>query len=123
MAKIEEYTVRGKTTRFTEYDSVDEIATIIETNGQFHDGTVEYIGHDTDCTAISFKHYQDPEFKVHRLIFTGNVELTLNLDLLIRCIYEIVLTVDDRVDVSFEGTGIIVKADKVKYQIQELVSG
>lgn len=122
MAKIEEYTVRGKTTRFTEYDTIDEIIAIIEQNDQFHDGTIEHIGHDSQCTSIGFKHYKDPEHTIRRLIFTGNVELMLNLDLLVRYIYEISYSIDNRLEFIFYGTGIIVEADNVKLQIQELLN-
>ena len=122
MKRIEHYTVRGKTTKFTEYDDVSEIIAVLEEKGLFHDGTVECISHDSDCTVIGFKHCGDPEHKIQRLIFTGNVELTLNLDLLVRHIYEISVSVDDRIDIFFDGTGIIVKADNIKLQIQERIN-
>ena len=122
MPKIEDCTIRGKATRFTEYDDINEIIAIIEESNQFHDGTIEHISHDPDTTIVSFKHYEDTEHKIRRLIFTGNVELTMNLDLLVRYIYEISCEIDDKINIYFDGTGIIVRADSVKYEIQELLN-
>jgi len=107
--------------RMTEYDTSAEIIAIIEENDQFHDSSIEFICHDSECTTIGFKHYEDSEHTIRRFIFTGNVELTLNLDLLVRYIYEIQYRVDDRIELLFDGTGIIVKADKVKLQFQEIL--
>lgn len=121
MPKIEDCTIQGKTTRFTEYNDIKEIIAIIGENDQFHDGTIEHISHDPDATIVSFKHHEDPEHKIRRLIFTGNVELTMNLDLLVRYIYVISCEIDDKIGIYFDGTGIIVKADSVKYEIQELL--
>lgn len=122
MANTELYTVRGKTTRFTKYDSLSEIEAIMEEKGYFHDGTVECISHDAECTSVAFKHYNDPEHTIQRLIFTGNVVLNLNLDLVIRSIYEIKFEGTERVTVFFDGIGIEVQADHVVLQIQELIS-
>ncbi len=121
MAKIEEYTVRGKTTRITEYDILTDIMAAIEENDYFHDGSIECITHEKECTIIGFKHYDDGEYKIRRLLFTGNVDLSLNLDLLVRYIYEIKFDLRTQIEVEFGGTGIIVKADAVKFQIQELL--
>ena len=114
--------VRDKTTRFTTYDDIAEIVAYLESKGNFHDGTVEAIGHDEESTTIGFKHYSDPEYTIHRLIFTGNVELRLNVDLLVRCIYEIQCDSKEKIDVFFDGTGIEVKADHVVLRIQELMT-
>lgn len=121
MKKVNTDTVQGKTTQFTEYDEIPEIIAFLEENDWFHDGTIEWIGHDADCTVIGFRGYQDAEHKITRLIFNENAELTLNLDLLVRCIYEIVLTAENRIEVYFGGTGITVKADSIKLQIRELL--
>ncbi len=121
MANIELCTVRGKTTRFTNYDTLPEIKAFLEEKGYFHDGTVEYLGHDVDCTVVGFKHYNDPEHTIQRLIFSGNVVLKLSLDLVIRNIYDIEFEVADRIMVFFDGTGIEVRADKVVLQVQELI--
>ena len=121
MVHTELYTVRGKTTRFTKYDSLSEIQAFMEEKGYFHDGTVECISHDAECTTVAFKHYSDPEHTIQRLILTGNVVLKLSLDLAIRSIYEIVFEGTERVTVFFDGTGIEVQADQVVLQIQELI--
>ena len=122
MAKIEDYTIHGKTTRITEYDILTDIMAIIEEKDYFHDGSIECIAHNKECTIIGFRHYNDAEYKVQRLIFTGNVDLLLSLDLLVRYIYEIKFNISNQIEVEFEGTGIIVKADNVKFEIQELLS-
>lgn len=122
MSKIEEYTIRGKITRVTAYESIDEIIAVIQAHEQFHDGFIEYIGHDPNGTTIVFKHYADPEYKIYRLVFTGNAELFLDLDLQVRYIYEVSIKADDRTEVFFDGTGIIVKADNVKLEVQELLN-
>ena len=122
MKKTEFFTVRDKTTRITTYNDMAEIVAYLESKGNFHDGTVETIGHDEESTSIGFKHYNDPEYTIHRLIFTGNVELRLNVDLLVRYIYEIQFGTEDGVDVFFDGTGIEVKADHVVLRIQELMT-
>lgn len=122
MKKTEFFTVRDKTTRITTYDDMAEIVAYLESKGDFHDGTIEVIGHDEESTTIGFKHYNDPEYTIHRLIFTGNVELRLDVDLLVRCIYEIQCRAEERVNVFFDGTGIEVTADHVVLQIQELMA-
>lgn len=122
MKKTELFTARGKTTRFTTYDEISEIVAYLEAKGDFHDGTVETIGHDEESTTIGFKHYGDPEYTIHRLIFTGNVELRLNVDLLVRCIYEIQCGMEERVNVFFDGAGIEITADHVTLQVQELIA-
>lgn len=121
MKKTELFTVGDKTTRLTTYDDISEIVAYLESKGNFHDGTVEIIGQDKGSTTIGFKHYSDPEYTIHRLIFTGNVELRLNVDLLIRCIYEIQCDFGERATVFFEGIGIKVKSDHVILQVQELI--
>ncbi len=121
MAKIEEYTVGDKTTRITEYDTIYDIMTIIDENDCFHDGSIEFITHNKKCTIVGFKHYNDAEYKIQRLIFTGNVDFSLSLDLLVRYIYEIKFDISSQIEVEFEDTGIIVKADKIKLEVQELI--
>ena len=122
MKKTELFTVLGKTTRLTSYNEVTEIKAYLESKDWFHDGTVESISHDKECTQIGFKHYNDPEYTIQRLIFTGNVELTMNLDLLVRHIYEITFEENQKTTVCFEGTAIEIQSDQVMLQIQELVS-
>lgn len=122
MVKTELFTVGGKTTRLTSYDEVSEIKAYLEYKDWFHDGTVESISHDKECTKIVFKHYNDPEHTIQRLIFTGNVDLTMNLDILVRHIYEITVEVNQRTTVCFEGIAIEIQADQVILQIQKLVS-
>lgn len=117
MAKITEHSVRGKNARITEYNDFAEILAIIEQNDRFHDGTVEFIAHNSIETVIGFKHYKD--HKIYRLVLTGNIEFSLELDLLQRYIYEIRYAIDKRIEVFFDGTGILTKADHVKLQIQE----
>ena len=122
MPKVMYYSGNGKTTQITEYEDVAEIIRYVEANGQFHDGTVEFVSHNSEGTVIGFKKYDDPEYKFHRIAFEGNVDLTMELDLLVRYIFEIAITTDGRVRVSFDGTGIAVIADHIKLEIQELIS-
>ena len=109
-------------TQFTTYDDMEEIVAYLESKGNFHDGTVEAIGHDEESTTIGFKHYSDPEYTIHRLIFTGNVELRLNVDLLVRSIYEIQCETGERVNVFFDGVGIEITANHVILRVQELIT-
>ena len=119
MSKTEYKTVCGNRFRFTEYDDITEIATFIAAHDLFHDASIEHIEHTAEHTTISVRHYADNEDTVHRLRFTGNVALIMDLDLLLRFIYEIELSVKDRIQASFEGTGIIVKSDKLTLITQE----
>lgn len=121
MAKIEDITTHGKTTRITEYDTLTDIIAIINENDQFHDGSIEYIEHNAEYTTIGFKHCNDGEHKIQRIVFIGNVDLLLDLDLLVRYIFEIRLDISNQIEVIFDGTGINVKADNIKLVVQELI--
>lgn len=122
MAKIEDYTIHDKTTRITEYDTITDIMAIIEEKDYFHDGSIEYIEHNAEYTTVGFKHYNDGEHKIQRIVFTGNVDLVLDLDLQQRYIYEIRFDISNQIEVIFDGTGINVKADNIKLVIQELLN-
>lgn len=122
MIKTEQFTVRGKTTQFTTIDDYQSIVAAIEARDAFHDGTIEHISHDSDCTSIAFHHYEDPEHKIYTLVFEGSVELQMNYDAQLRVIYEISLTNGDGVEVVFDGTGIIVKAEIVRLTMKELIN-
>ena len=122
MTKTEQITVRGKTTQFTTIDDYQNIVDAIEARDAFHDGTIEHISHDSDCTSIAFHHYEDPEHKIYTLVFEGSVELQMNYDAQLRVIYEISLTNGDGVEVVFDGTGIIVKAEIVRLTMKELIN-
>ncbi len=121
MVKIEDITTHGKTTRITEYDTLTDIMAIINANDQFHDGSIEYIEHNAEYTTVGFKHYNDGEHKIQRIVFTGNVDLVLDLDLLVRYILEIRFDISNQTEVIFDGTGINVKADDIKLIVQELI--
>ena len=119
MKKIEHFTVRGKTTQFTTIDDYQGIVKEIESRGLFHDCTIEHICHDAECTSISFHHYEDPEYKWYTLVFEGSVDLEMNYDARLLVIYEIAMTAGERIEVFFDGTGIIVKAEKIRLTIRE----
>lgn len=121
MTETKQITVGGKTTQFTTIDDFQGVMDAIEARGAFHDGTIEHIGHDADCTSITFHHYEDPEHKMYTLIFEGSVDLRMNYDARLLVIYEIAITAEDRIEAVFEETGIIIKADKVKLSIKELI--
>lgn len=121
MKNTEQFTMRGKTTQFTTIDDFQGIVEELESRGLFHDATIEHIGHDAECTSISFHHYEDPEYKMYTLVFEGSVDLQMNYDARLLVIYEIAMTAGDCIEAVFDGTGIIVKAEKVKLTIRELV--
>ena len=107
-------------TRITTIIGNEEIIDEVNAREQLHDWSLEYISCNGKDAQITAKSYED-ETLFHFYIKEVQ-KYNIDLDLVVRWLYEVNIEVSNDISIIFDGVGIEMSAKEVILEIQEKIS-
>ena len=107
-------------TRITTITGIEEIIDEVNARDQLHDWSLEYISCNGKDAQITAKSYEDETlFHFH---IKGLQKYNIDLDVVVRWLYEVNIEVSNDISIIFDGVGIEMTAKEVILEIQEKIS-
>ncbi len=107
-------------TRITKITEIEEILEEVNAKDQLHDWSLEYISCDGKSAQVTVKSYEDETlFHFH---ISGLQQYNIDLDVVVRWLYEVNFKVSNVISIIFDGVGIEITAKEVVLEIQEKIS-
>lgn len=124
--RTEEYVVykdidkKEHKTRITTITGIEEIIDEVNAKDQLHDWSLEYISCNGKEAQITAKSYEDETLFHFHIKELQNY--SIDLDVLVRWLYEVNIKVLNSIFIIFDGVGIEMSAKEVILEIQEKIS-
>ena len=107
-------------TQLTKITGINEVIEEVNANEQLHDWSLEYIACDGKDAQITVKSYEDETlFHFH---MKGLKQYKIELDVLVRWLYEVNIKVSSETTIIFDGVGVEITAKEVTLEIQKKIS-
>ena len=106
-------------TQITKITDITEIIGEVNAKDRLHDWSLEYISCDGKSAQVTVKSYEDETlFHFH---INGLQQFNINLDVVVRWLYEVDFKVSNVISIIFDGVGIEITAEEVILEIQEKI--
>lgn len=107
-------------TRITKIVEIEEIINEVTARDQLHDWSLEYVSCNGNDAQITAKSYEDET--LFRFYIIGLQQYNIDLDVVVRSLYEVNFKVSNVISIIFDGVGIEITAKEVILEIQEKIS-